>query len=205
MIKFLLQKWMTKRHINSIYRKLGKISVGCDFNIYSQITFQDDSDFNDIIIGENVWMYGHILSQNHGKIILEDFVKIGINCFIGAVNYVKIGKETAIADNVHIVDNNNHPINPIDRRIMRHTPVGSQERMWKFSDNAPIIIGENVWIGNGVRINKGVRIGDNSIIAANSVITKDIPANAIAAGNPGKIVKTDIHISTKSIFSPAPI
>ena len=65
-------------------------------------------------------------------------------------------------------------------------------RKWKHSVSSPIIIGENVWIGSNVRICKGVTIGDNSVIAACSVVTKDVPANAIAAGNPAKIVKTDI-------------
>lgn len=196
-----LRKIKEKRNLNCIYSNLKKYGYGCDFNINSSITYQDGSNYNDIILGNNVWMYGHLITQNNGKIILEDFVKVGTNCFIMAVNLIKIGKDTAIADNVYIVDNNNHPINPIDRRIMRHTPVGSQERMWKFSDNAPIIIGENVWIGNCVRINKGVTIGDNAIIAANSVVTKNVPANSIAAGNPAKIVKTDIHLVSTSVFS----
>ena len=69
-----------------------------------------------------------------------------------------------------------------------------------MSDNSPIIIGNNVWIGTEARICKGVTIGDNAIIAANAVVTKDVPANAIAAGNPAKIVKTDIDKTTKPIF-----
>ena len=65
-------------------------------------------------------------------------------------------------------------------------------RSWKYSASKPIRIGENVWIGENVRICKGVTIGNNAVIAACSVVTKDVPANAIAAGNPAKIVKTDI-------------
>ena len=75
---------------------------------------------------------------------------------------------------------------------MRPTPVDHDLRMWKHSVHAPIIIGENVWIGSHVRICKGVTIGDNSVVAANSVVTKDVPANCIVAGNPAKIVKTEI-------------
>ena len=48
----------------------------------------------------------------------------------------------------------------------------------------------NVWIGDGVIVCKGVRIGENSVIGAGSVVTKDIPANVIAAGNPAKPVKS---------------
>lgn len=53
----------------------------------------------------------------------------------------------------------------------------------------PVKIGNNVWIGAGVHINQGVTIGDNTIIGAGSVITKDIPANVIAAGVPCKVIR----------------
>ena len=75
---------------------------------------------------------------------------------------------------------------------MRLVPAGHQMNKWKYSDNKPIIIGENCWIGSNVRICKGVTIGDNSVVAACSVVTKDVPANCIVAGNPAKVVKTDI-------------
>ena len=54
-------------------------------------------------------------------------------------------------------------------------------------------IGNYVWVGENSRICKGVTIGDNAIIAANSVVTKDVPANSIAAGNPARIVKTNLE------------
>lgn len=49
-----------------------------------------------------------------------------------------------------------------------------------------------MWIGEYVRICKGVTIGDGSVVAANAVVTKDVPPNSIVAGNPAKVVKTDI-------------
>ena len=53
----------------------------------------------------------------------------------------------------------------------------------------PIIIDNNVWLGYGVKVLKGVHIGENTLIGAGSIVTKDIPANVIAAGNPCKIIK----------------
>jgi carbonic anhydrase/acetyltransferase-like protein (isoleucine patch superfamily) len=53
----------------------------------------------------------------------------------------------------------------------------------------PVYIGNNVWIGDSAIVCKGVRIGENSIIGAGSVVVRDIPANAVAAGNPAIVVK----------------
>lgn len=158
----------------------------------STVSLRFGSTKKDIILGKNVWMYGTIMSSSGGKVIMGDYTKIGNRSSIVAVNKVVIGNFTAIADEVRIVDNNNHPIHPEDRRFMRLTPEDSEFRDWKYSDNKPIIIGENVWIGANSRILKGVTIGDNSIVASASVVTKDVPKNSIVAGNPAKIVKTEI-------------
>ncbi len=55
---------------------------------------------------------------------------------------------------------------------------------------APVVIGKRVWVGSNSTILPGVTIGDNAIIGAGSVVTKDIPANMIAAGNPAKVIKS---------------
>lgn len=170
------------------------------FNSHSNISLKDRSDYNDIIIEDNVRMYGLLNSQNHGKIILKNTVKIGYMSIIGSVSSIIIDEGTAIAHFVNIFDNNNHSINPEDRKFMYSTPWNSPYRKWRYSDSKPIYIGKNVWIGAYVRINKGVTIGDNSVIAANSVVTKDVPPNSIAAGNPAKIVKSDIDKSPRLII-----
>lgn len=148
----------------------------------------------DIIIGEDVGFFNgcSILSSCHGKIIIGDHVRFQKNIRIWSVEEIVIGNYTAISSNVCISDNNNHPVNPEFRQYMRTTPHGSDARSWEHSAHKAVIIGKNCWIGENSRIQKGVTIGDNSIVAACSVVTKDVPANCIAAGNPAKIVKTDI-------------
>ena len=158
------------------------------------------SSKEDIVLHDHCEIFGGLKSINKGKIIMHEWSKLGEHSTITAVNRVEIGKDTAISYHVTIIDNNNHPINPEDRRYMRHTPHHSIERSPHMSANAPIIIGENVLVGAYSRICKGVTIGDNAIIAANSVVTHDVPANAIAAGNPAKIVKEHIDQTTKPIF-----
>ena len=69
----------------------------------------------------------------------------------------------------------------------------------------PVTIGDNVWLGDGAFVGKGVTIGDNSVIGARAVVTSDIPANAIAAGNPAQVVRTfdpnDIERTRIDMFS----
>lgn len=162
------------------------------FGLKSGISLEDGSKRENIILEDNVWIYGNLQSQNGGIIHMGYCSKIGSGCKIQSVNSVEIGDYTAIADNVFISDNNNHPVSPSFRLYMRKTAENDDSRKWKHSANAPIVIGKNCWIGQNVRIQKGVSIGDNSVIAANSIVTKDIPANCIAGGNPAKILKADI-------------
>lgn len=159
---------------------------------FSNILLQDNAQKEQVILKKSAWMLGLIIVQHKGVVIMHEYSKIDSTTQILCVNRVEIGAYTAIAHNTIICDNNNHPISPAYRKEMRPTPVGHDMRMWRHSANAPIIIGENCWIGTNVRICKGVTIGDNSVIAANSVVTKDIPANCIAAGNPARIVKYNI-------------
>lgn len=159
------------------------------------------SNQSNVKIGDNATVQGTLVSSNNGNIVMGKHSRIGVNSYIRCVEKVALGDFTIISDNVVISDNNNHPVNPNDRMIQVATPLGSDKRSWIYSDHSPIIIGENVWIGEYARICKGVNIGDGSIIAANAVVTKDIPANCIAAGNPARIVKTDIDKMSSRMFA----
>ncbi|WP_038882852.1 DapH/DapD/GlmU-related protein, partial [Vibrio rotiferianus] len=64
------------------------------------------------------------------------------------------------------------------------------ERVRPIATGNPISIGDSVWIGAGAIILDGVAIGDRAIIGAGSVVTKDIPADSVAVGNPCRVVKT---------------
>jgi len=68
-------------------------------------------------------------------------------------------------------------------------PVNHKERASGLEFAKPITIGEDVWIGGSTVICPGVTIGDRSVIGAGSVVTKDIPADVMAAGNPCRVIK----------------
>lgn len=88
---------------------------------------------------------------------------------------IYVGNNVLFAPNV-ILASGTHPIHP-------------ELRSRQAQYNLPIHIGNNVWIGANSVILPGVNIGDNSVIGAGSVVTKDIPANVIAVGNPCKVLR----------------
>lgn len=198
-MKKLILKILLYFRLQNLKRKIS-FSGDCIFHINSRVGLHWGSMPTDIQLGKRVIMQGTLISGNGGKIIMGNYSQLGVNSKILSANKVVVGDYTAIAMDVIVCDNNNHPINPYDRMILRKTLPNSPERSWKYADSAPIIIGKNCWIGQCSRICKGVTIGDGSIIAANSVVTKDVPANCIVAGNPAKVVKTDIDITTKRYF-----
>lgn len=69
-------------------------------------------------------------------------------------------------------------------------PVEPEPRRAKWEAAKPIVIGDNVWLGGGAIIMPGVTIGENSVIGAGAVVTKDIPANVVAVGNPARVIRS---------------
>jgi acetyltransferase-like isoleucine patch superfamily enzyme len=85
-----------------------------------------------------------------------------------------------------IFDTDFHPVEPLGRRYQ--TPD------WE-NISAPVLIGSDVFLGARSIVMKGVTIGSGSVIGAGSIVTKDIPANVVAAGNPAKVIRQITRIS----------
>ena len=144
------------------------IKIGCHF--------QANSSFKSNNIG--ILSRSRITTNDHGaSIIIGDHVGISA-ATISAFLRIVIGDYTLIGGNVLITDSDWHPLDPASRRV----PYADGRR-------ADVVIGSNVFIGTRSIILKGVTIGDNAVIGAGSVVTRDIPANVIAAGNPCVVVK----------------
>lgn len=103
--------------------------------------------------------------------------RLSNNVSIIACTAVTLGEECLIGDGVSIMDSDFHRVEPARRR---ETP----------ENDAPVSIGRNVWLGNRVMVLKGVSIGDNSVIAAGAVVTRSIPENCLAAGNPARVIRS---------------
>ena len=135
--------------------------------------------------GENVWITAPVFVDYGENIHLGNNCELNMNCVLLDCNTITIGDNSGMGPNVQIYAVG-HPVNPKER--LNETP-GGPFGAWKIS-SAPVTIGNNVWIGGGSIILPGVTIGDNTTIGAGSVVSKSIPANCLAVGNPCKVIKT---------------
>lgn len=108
-------------------------------------------------------------------------VNMNTDCHIGCIDRVTIGNNVLMASRIYISD---HSHGEITKESLALAPVQRQ-----LFSKGPVTIGDNVWIGEGVCIMPGVTVGENAIIGANAVVTKDVPKNAVVAGNPARIIK----------------
>lgn len=109
------------------------------------------------------------------------FITIGARTFANYglvaldVARITIGEDVQIGPNVQLLT----PTHPVEPGLRRE----------KYEAAKPIVIGNNVWLGGGAIVLPGVTIGENSVIGAGAVVTKDIPANVVAVGNPARLVR----------------
>lgn len=118
------------------------------------------------------------------KIIIGDYVSLGVNVHIGAINSITIKNNVLFGSNILVTDHNHGNYNGEYQSAPTEIPT---ERI--LHSPGPIVINNNVWIGDGVVILPNVEIGEGVIVAANTVVNKNIPANSIVAGNPMRVIK----------------
>ncbi len=130
------------------------------------------------------------------------FAKVGEGCYIEPPFHANwAGKHVFLGDNVYanfnltIVDDadiyigNKVMFGPNVTVATANHPILPELRERALQYNKEVRIGDNVWIGSGAIIVPGVTIGENSVIGAGSVVTKDIPANVVAVGNPCRVLR----------------
>ncbi|MFD2248451.1 sugar O-acetyltransferase [Pontibacter ruber] len=122
-----------------------------------------------------LWLQPPFYCDYGYNIVTGENVFFNFNCVVLDVAQVTIGSRTLFGPNVQAYTAT-HPMN-------------YKERATGLEFAKPIVIGEDVWIGGSVVICPGVTIGDRTVIGAGSVVTKDIPADVFAAGNPCRVIR----------------
>jgi acetyltransferase-like isoleucine patch superfamily enzyme len=139
-----------------------------------------------IVVGSDVWLSGKSTigfgNRVHDlpELVIGDHTFVGHNCSFLVAQSVTIGKHCLLAGGVRVSDFDGHHMDAGARRRKESMPA---------SGIRPVVIGDDAWIGAGVYILKGVRIGERAIIGAGAVVTADVPAGAVAAGNPARIIR----------------
>lgn len=123
----------------------------------------------------DAWIQPPFFCDYGSNIVLGSKVFFNFNCVVLDCAKVIIGNNVLFAPSVQIYTAT-HPISAAERRN------------WLESAK-PITIGSDVWVGGGAIICPGVTIGDRSVIGAGSVVTRDIPSDVIAAGNPARVIR----------------
>ena len=111
-------------------------------------------------------------------------VQVNDYVHIAAIKCIEIGDGSLIASRVFIADHNHGEYGVVGRSSDPSTPPADRRET-----SAPVKIGRNVWLGEQVCILPGVSIGDGSIIGAGSIVTRCIPSECIAVGNPARVIK----------------
>jgi len=125
--------------------------------------------------GKGLWLQPPFYCDYGSNIILGENVFFNFNCILLDVATITVGSRTLFGPNVQVYTAT-HPVN-------------YRERSSGLEQGKLIVIGEDVWIGGSAVICPGVTIGNRSIIGAGSVVTKDIPDDVMAAGNPCRVIK----------------
>lgn len=135
-------------------------------------------------IGKDVSVASPFLCDYGRNIYLGNNVSVNMNCTFVDCNQIVIGDNVLIASNVQLYTAA-HPVN-LNERYVRNPETGQLDR---HTYALPIKIGDGCWLGGGVIVLPGVTIGRGSVIGAGSVVTKDIPENSLAVGNPCRVIR----------------
>ena len=174
-VKVLRNPRLAGALVNAQVRIRGKARLPLSVRLIGRILFRAEGD---VEFGQGVSLVGDVVpiefvSYKGSSISIGDHTFINYGTSITAYKQVKIGRHCLLGHHLLIVDRNEHGI----------------EQREVAPPAAPVIIEDHVWIGSHAIILPGVCIGRHAAIGAGSVVTKNIPANCLAVGNPARVVR----------------
>ena len=150
------------------------------------------TNLGEIVIGDKFRFFSNtvtseMVAYSGGRLEIGSGVFINYGASLSAHQLVSIGDGCQLGSYACLMDNDYH-------RVEDRTKPG---------ESKPIILGRNVWLGVRVIVLKGATIGENTVIGAGSVVTRDIPANCLAAGMPAKVIRTFAVPNNVPVSGPA--
>src|SRR3954468_9680504 len=131
-----------------------------------------------LYLGRWSWIgHGTKIRAHEGEVRIGAKSVLGQECTISAFQHISIGRECIVADRVMLIDFD-HGVVEVERPI-RHQGIYKRD----------VRVGHNVWIGYGAAFLRGVTVGDNSVVGTYTVVNKDVPANAVVAGVPVRLLR----------------
>lgn len=181
--RYLWRRWLT--HAGWRWRTRGLVFFGKHLQL--QISKRGEIRF-----GRLCWIGdGTKIRSHEGVVEIGDKTVIGQECTISSYRRVRIGQQCVVADRAMFIDFD-HGVTEVERPI-RQQGIYSRE----------LVIGSNVWIGYGACFLRGVTVGDNAIVGTNAVVTRDVPANAVVAGVPARVIR--MREAPKNLRWPDPV
>ena len=154
---------------------------------------------------DNLRLYNeipHVQMDRREAMLRQMFAEVGEGCYIESPFYANFGGHhvhlgnnvytnfnLTLVDDTHIYIGDCTMIGPNVTIATAGHPIEPGLRSRGLQYNVPVHIGKNCWLGAGVIVMPGVTIGDNTVIGAGSIVTRDIPANVVAVGNPCRVMR----------------
>lgn len=160
---------------------------------YASLAYEQKEEKTEILsrlfgeIGSNVSVGTPFICDYGRNMHVGSNVSINMNCTFVDCNRIEIGDNVLIASNVQIYTAA-HPVELAERLTPGWVPGDDEYFCRTYA--LPVRIGSGCWLGGGVIVLPGVTIGDGSVVGAGSVVTRDIPANSVAVGNPCRVIRT---------------
>jgi maltose O-acetyltransferase len=171
--------------INAQVRIRGKARLPLSVRLTGRIHLRGGGE---VEFGQGVTLLGDVVpiefvSHKSARISIGDHTFINYGSSISAYEHVKIGCHCLLGHHTLILDRNEHGV----------------EQREVVPPSAPVVIEDHVWIGSRAIILPGIFVGHHSVVGAGSVVTKDIPANCLAVGNPARVIRRFDRVGVEGV------